>query len=70
MIERSDVEHLKELFITRKECSEQMKVNDDRISSIREDTVVIRTQLKITLAILSAIGVAVLGVAIKLMFGV
>lgn len=69
MLDNADIDRLKEIFVTRKECDENMQQTDDKIGDLKEDTAVIKTRLNMTLGILSAIGVAVLSVAIKLMFG-
>lgn len=47
MIEREDVERLKEIFVTRQECRDTTDRIDDELSSNRIDFALIKQQLSI-----------------------
>lgn len=69
MIEREDIDRLKEIFITREECARDMNTMEDKINSINVDLAVIKSQLKTIIWLISTIGVAVITALIKLFFG-
>ena len=69
MIDREDIERLKELFVTREECSRDMGAVDERVNGITVDLAVIRTQLKTIQWLLTTIGAGVIATLIKLFFG-
>ena len=69
MIEREDIDRLKEIFITREECARDMNTMEDKINSINVDLAVIKSQLKTIIWLISTIGVAVITTLIKLFFG-
>jgi len=68
MIPSEDVEQLKLVFVTKDECGASQKGMHEEIASIKIDMAAVKTKLNILIGILSAIGVAVLGVAVKLLF--
>lgn len=68
-IEREDIDRLKEIFVTRKECDSTTEEFRDKVS--REDTrlAVIEHQLKGITWLLYAIGGGIVTVIVKLIFG-
>lgn len=69
MIEDKDLERLKEIFVTRKECDNTIDHQNRKFANDDKRLAVIETYQKITLAILSAVGVGVLGILLEMMFG-
>lgn len=69
MIEDKDLERLKEIFVTRKECDGIVDHQNRKFANDDKRLAVIETYQKITLAILSAVGVGVLGILLEMMFG-
>ena len=69
MIDAADIERLKEIFVTRKECDEQMDEVNDKLSSDMKELAVINTKLSLILWFLGAVGAAVITVLVKLFFG-
>ena len=70
MIERDDIDRLKEIFVTRQECESDMKKIDDKLSTDNERLAVIEHQLKTITWLLTAVGGGVIATLIKLLFGV
>ena len=68
MIEHNDLERLDERYIKRVECVDLRTATDKRIDTIITDMAVNKTKLNILIGILSAIGVPVLAIAVKLLF--
>lgn len=69
MIDENDIDRLKEIFVTRKECQ---KTNDEIESKLSSDLVrlaVIENQLKIITWLLYAVAGGVITMLIKLLFG-
>lgn len=69
MIDAADIERLKEIFVTRKECDEQMDEVNDKLSNDMKELAVINTKLSLILWFLGAVGAAVITVLVKLFFG-
>lgn len=69
MIEDKDLERLKEIFVTRRECEVDMKAMEDKISQEAVRLAVIEHQLKNITWILCTIGAGVLTTLIKLFLG-
>ena len=69
MIEDKDLERLKEIFVTRRECETDMKAMDDKISAEAVRLAVIEHQLKTITWLLTAIGGGVITTLIKLFLG-
>ena len=68
-IEDSEIERLKEIFVTRKECQ---KTNDEIERKLSSDLVrlaVIENQLKVITWLLYAVAGGVITMLIKLLFG-
>lgn len=64
-----DIERLKEIFVTRQECSTDMKSMDDKIDVTSVRLAVIEQQLKTITWILCAVGSGVIATLVKLFFG-
>ena len=56
MIEHDDIERLKEIFVTRLECQQQMDGIADRLAKGNERFATIETQLSLITKLLYAIG--------------
>lgn len=69
MIEREDIDRLKEIFVTREECDRDMNTMQDRINSINVDLAVIKSQLKTIMWLISTVGAGVIATLVKLFLG-
>lgn len=69
MIEREDIDRLKEIFVTREECDRDMNTVQDRINSINVDLAVIKSQLKTIMWLISTVGAGVIATLVKLFLG-
>lgn len=68
-LEENDIERLKEIFVSRKECQD---INEDIKSNLTKDLVrlsVIENQLKIITWVLYAVAGGVITMLIKMLFG-
>ena len=70
MIDEKDIERLKEIFVTRADCSRQSDAVEEKLVKDRVKLSVIETKLNITLGMLAAIGTAMLAIVVKMLFGV
>ena len=68
MIEEKDLERLKEIFVTRKECDETVDHQNRKFANDDKRFAVIETYQKITLGVISAVGVGVLGIVLNMIF--
>lgn len=69
MIEQSDIDRLKEIFVTRKECD---KVTENLKNKLSNDSVrlaVIESKLGTITWLLTAVGGGVIATLVKLFFG-
>ena len=69
MIEREDIDRLKEIFVTREECTRDMGGLEDRVNNINVDLAVIKSQLKTIQWLLTTVGAGVIATLVKLFFG-
>ncbi len=69
MIDAADIERLKEIFVTRKECDDTMDDVNSKLSNDAKELAVISTKLSLILWFLGAVGAAVITVLVKLFFG-
>lgn len=69
MIEEKDIDRLKEIFVTRKECQEQTNSFEDKLSKDLVRLAVIETKLSQITWILTAVGGGVITMLIKMFFG-
>lgn len=69
MIEREDIDRLKEIFVTRQECESDMKNVEDKLSTDNARLAVIEHQLKTITWLLTAVGGGVITMIIKMFWG-
>ena len=69
VIERDDIERLKELFVTRQECDTITDNIEKKLANDSTRLAVIEHQLKTITGILAAVGGGVLTMLIKMFFG-
>ena len=68
MIDREDIERLKEIFVTRQECDREMDGVNKKLASDATEFAIIKTKLNAILWGLSVVGAAVIGVLVKIVF--
>ena len=69
MIDHDDIERLKEIFVTRKECDD---VQEDIRSKLNKDgskLAVIETKISMVLWVLAAVGTGVISLVLKMFLG-
>lgn len=69
MIDKDDIDRLKEIFVTRLECDNTMDAINKKISQEDVRLAVIEHQLKTITWILTAVGGGVITMLIKMFFG-
>ena len=69
MIEEKDLERLKEIFVTRKECQQTTDGIETKLSSDLVRLAVIENQLKVITWLLYAVAGGVITMLIKILFG-
>lgn len=69
MIDREDIDRLKEIFVTREECATNQNAIEERVNGINVDLAVIRTQLKTIQWLLTTVGAGVIATLVKLFIG-
>lgn len=70
MIDKEDIERLDERYVMQKDCTARQEEQDEKINELRLRLVKVDTKLGVLIGILSAIGVPVIAIAVKLLFGV
>lgn len=68
-LDNSDIDRLKEIFVTRKECDDKMTDVGGRISDSDTRLAVIETQLKLILWVLAGVGGGIITMLVKMFFG-
>lgn len=68
MIDREDIERLKEIFVTRQECDTTVDEINKKLANDMTEFAVIKTKLNAILWGIGVIGSAVIGVLIKMIF--
>lgn len=68
MLSREDIDRLKEIFITRDECQDNMEATARKFANDDKRLAVIENNTKLILGVLSAVGVGVLGIVLKMLF--
>ena len=68
-IDENDIERLKEIFVTRKECQQTTDGIETKLSSDLVRLAVIENQLKVITWLLYAVAGGVITMLIKLLFG-
>lgn len=69
MIEEKELERLKEIFVTRKECQQTTDGIETKLSSDLVRLAVIENQLKVITWLLYAVAGGVITMLIKMLFG-
>ena len=69
MIEEKDLDRMKEIFVTRKECQQTTDGIETKLSSDLVRLAVIENQLKVITWLLYAVAGGVITMLIKLLFG-
>ena len=69
VIDNEDIERLKEVFVTRKECQSQADTFDSKLNKDNVRLAVIENQLKLVLWVLMAVGGGIITMLIKMFFG-
>ena len=69
MIDEKDLERMKEIFVTRKECRQTTDGIETKLSSDLVRLAVIENQLKVITWLLYAVAGGVITMLIKLLFG-
>lgn len=69
MMDREDIDRLKEIFVTREECARDMGLIDERVNNINVDLAVIKSQLKTIQWLLTTVGAGVIATLVKLFIG-
>ena len=64
-----DIDRLKEIFVTRRECDTTVEEINGKLSNDMKELAVINTKLSLILWLLGAVGAAVITVLIKILFG-
>lgn len=68
MISAEDIECLRTIFVSREACDTKNDKQEQEIIELKMSITSIQTKLNMLLGILGAIGVAVLSIAVKLLF--
>lgn len=69
LLEREDIDRLKEIFVTRQECQNQTDSFEDKLSKDLIRLAIIETKLSQITWILTAVGGGVITMLIKMFFG-
>ena len=69
MIEEKDIERLKEIFVTRKECQQTTDGIETKLSNDLVRLAVIENQLKVITWLLYAVAGGIITMLIKMLFG-
>lgn len=69
MLEKEDIERLREIFVTRQECDSQMNGVEEKIGAENVRLAVIEHQLKNITWILMTVGGGVITILLKLFLG-
>ena len=69
MIDEKDLERMKEIFVTRKECQQTTDGIETKLSSDLVRLAVLENQLKVITWLLYAVAGGVITMLIKLLFG-
>lgn len=69
MIEREDIDRLREIFVTREECARDMNAFEERVNNVTIDLAVIKSQLKTIQWLVTTVGAGVIATLVKLFLG-
>lgn len=68
MFSSEQIDYLKTIFVTHDACETRNDIQNKEIVDLKMTMVGVHTKLNMLLGILGAIGVAVLGIVVKMMF--
>lgn len=69
MIDKEDIDRLREIFVPRQECDRDMEAIKEVMSDNKAQFAVITTKLSLIMWLLGAVGSGVIGILIKIIFG-
>ena len=69
MIDKDDIERLKEIFVTRQECDKDMELVNSKLGMDSTRLAVIENQLKTILWVLTAVGSGIITMLVKMFWG-
>lgn len=69
MIDTNDIQNLKDVFVTRKECTENIEAQNAKITNLTIIQTKNSTKLNALIGILSTIAVPVISLCVKELFG-
>lgn len=69
MLDEKDWVRLREVLVTREECRDQIDQQDKKFANDDKRLAVIETYQKVTLAVMSAVGVGVVSIVLNLFSG-
>ena len=69
MIEHDDIERLKEIFVTRKECDDVQEDIRTKLNKDGSKLAVIETKISMVLWVLAAVGTGVISIVLKMFLG-
>lgn len=69
MIDRDDIERLKEIFVTRKECDDVQEDIRTKLNNDGSKLAVIETKISMVLWVLAAVGTGVISIVLKMFLG-
>lgn len=69
MLDQEDIKRLREIFVTREECRDNVTEVGDRITSDEKHLIQIETYQRMTLWVLAAVGSGVIAMLVKMFFG-
>ena len=68
MLDEKDIDRLREIFVTRKECDDNIDHQNRKFANDDKRLAVIENNTKIILRVLAAVGVGVLGIFLEMAF--
>lgn len=69
MIDHDDIERLKEIFVTRKECDDVQEDIRSKLNKGGSKLAVIETKISMVLWVLAAVGTGVISIVLKMFLG-
>lgn len=69
MIDKEDIDRLKEIFVTRQECDSSMDEVNKKLANDSTELAVIKTKLQMIIWILTAVGGGIITMIIKMFWG-
>ena len=69
MIDHDDIDRLKEIFVTRKECDDVQEDIRSKLNNDGSKLAVIETKISMVLWVLAAVGTGVISIVLKMFLG-